>query len=197
MNLEQERYNAAWATGDYKPLVGLYYVRLLYKSGFFNDCKTLLDVGCGTGAAVKYHREIGGIESYGIDFAEPAKDTWKELGIEDYCSVASAEDIPYPSNKFDMVTCTDMLEHVPEENVSKVFNEMWRVGDKDFLFIVALKPALSKMPHDGSEPHICLKDPQWWVDMAGKAGFRFKREPYVTNILVMEARKHRSLIYAH
>lgn len=191
---EQERYNAAWSTGDYKPMVGLYYARNLYKMNYFKDCKKLLDVGCGTGAAVKYHREIGGIDAYGIDFAEPAKETWKEIGVDKYCQVASAENIPYQSNEFDMVTCTDVLEHIPEENVQKALDEMWRVGSKDFFFIIALEPARSKMPHDGSEPHICLKSPNWWVDTIGQAGYRYKRDPYVTNILVLEARKYSSLV---
>jgi SAM-dependent methyltransferase len=186
---ECARYNAAWATGNYIPLVGIFYTRALTRQGYFGGCRNLLDVGCGSGVSVRYHREISGIEAYGIDFASPAVETWKKCGVDKFCSVASAEDIPFKDDTFDMVTCTDVLEHVPEENVPRVFAEMFRVGRNRFFFTVALEPAQEKMPHDGTEPHICLKPPEWWVEQAGKAGFRYPEPPYVTNILVMKARK--------
>ena len=186
---EVERYNEAWATGDYAPLKGFVTVRCLYRTHYFNGYKKLLDVGCGPGAAVKYHREIGGIESYGIDFAESAIDTWKKCDVEEYCSVASAEDIPFKSNEFDMVTCTDVLEHIPEDNVKKTFDEMLRVGNKDFFFTIALEKAQHGMPHDGSEPHICIKSAEWWIERMVDSGYWFTAIPYVAlNTLCIQAR---------
>lgn len=177
---EAERYDEAWATGEYNPLIGLTYVRCLYRTYFFRGYKTLLDVGCGMGVAVKYHREVGDIEAYGIDFAKSAAEAWKIMGSDKWCSVASAEDIPFPDNSFDMVTCTDMMEHVPRENVKRVLDEMYRVGRQDFYFIIALCEALHKMPQDGTEPHICIEHPQWWTDQIQKAGYRFNTDPYAT-----------------
>jgi SAM-dependent methyltransferase len=191
---EAARYNAAWATGQYKPLVGLFYTSTLYKQGYFNGYKRLLDVGCGTGAAVRYHREIGGLEAYGFDFAQPAMDVWRNHEVDRYCVVGSAEDIPFRSDSFDIVTCTDVFEHIPEENVPAVLREMYRVGNNHFFFAIALKAAYEKMPHDGSEPHICVKTPEWWVGQMGRAGFRFRRDPYVTNVLIVDARKGSGLI---
>jgi SAM-dependent methyltransferase len=186
---EVERYNQAWETGDYDPMIGLLYTRCLYRTFFFDDYNTILDVGCGTGAAVRYHREIGEKEAYGIDFAEPATKFWDKLQVKDWCTVASAEDIPYKDNTFDMVTCTDVLEHIPESSVVKVLQEMLRVG-KNFFFTVALVPAKHKMPHDGSEPHICLKPAVWWIKTMGEAGYRFPTTPYVARFtLMVRARK--------
>jgi len=186
---EANRYDDAWATGDYNPMVGMYYVRCLYRDDYFAKCKNLLDVGCGTGAAVRYHREIGGIEAYGIDFAQQAIDTWKQFLVDKFCFVGAAEDIPFKDNAFDFVTCTDMLEHIPEENVPRVLKEMFRVGRDRFFFAVSLAPANVKMPHDGSEPHVCLKEPEWWVEQIGRVGYRYPVSPYVTNLLVIKARK--------
>lgn len=190
---EQKRYSEAWETGTYIPMIGLSYIRLLYKEGYFDGFKTLLDVGCGTGMAVRYHREIGGINAYGIDFAKPAMGMWKEICADNYCSVASAEAIPFRDETFDMVTCTDVMEHIPEENVSQALKEIYRVGKNRFFMTIALNPAEKKMP-DGSEPHICLKKPEWWIEKMGRIGYRFWREPYVTNILVINARKGSNLV---
>lgn len=181
---EADRYDEAWKTGKYKPLNGLINVQCLYRTYFFRGYKNLLDVGCGTGVAVRYHREVGGIEAFGIDFAKSAIPTWHELGAEKWCSVASAEDIPYKDNQFDMVTCTDMLEHVPEEHVPRVLREMYRVGRGDFLFMICLVPALIKMPTDGSEPHVCLKSPEWWVDRMGEIGYRFESYPTCNKMML-------------
>lgn len=186
---EQARYNAAWATGKYKPMIGLAYVQCLYRTYYFEGYKTLLDVGCGTGAAVKYHRVVGGINAIGMDFAAEAVPTWKKMGVDHFCVVASAEDIPFADGTFDMVTCTDMLEHIPEKSVRQVLGEMYRVGRRDFWFTVALKPATHKMPHDGSEPHVCLKPPEWWLEEMVRIGYRFHSMPFANHTLVVEARK--------
>ncbi len=185
---EAKRYNEAWATGDYDPMVGLVNVRDFYLRGVFRDHKTVLDVGCGTGAAVRYHREIGGKEAYGVDFAKPAGDFWKRFDVDRYCVVGSAEEIPFRDNHFDIVTCTDVFEHIPEENVSRVLDEMYRVGKRDFLFLIALKKANIKMP-DGSEPHICIKPPEWWVEKVHKAGFKMPAKMAYTAVLCIKAQK--------
>ena len=188
---EAERYDKAWETGGYVPYIGLAYTQCLYRTRFFEGYKKILDVGCGAGLSVRYHREVGGIEAYGIDFAKSATDTWKKCEVDKYCSVASAEQIPFKDNEFDMVTCTEMLEHIPEESVKQVFSEMLRVGSKSFFFTVALSPAVHKMPHDGSEPHICLKPDVWWVEAMGRLGYIFTALPHVARwVLFIQARKH-------
>jgi ubiquinone/menaquinone biosynthesis C-methylase UbiE len=174
---ENQRYNEAWATGDYRPMNGLAHVQCLYRTYFFAEYRTLLDVGCGMGVAVRYHRDIGGIKAYGIDFAKPAIEAWHEMGVKDWCLVASAESIPFHDNEFDMVTCMDMMEHVPEANVDQVLREIYRVSKNDFLFMICLVPSQHKMPHDGSEPHICLKTAEWWVEKMGRIGYRYRLNP--------------------
>lgn len=165
-------------------------VRCLYMTHYFSGYRTLLDVGCGTGAAVKYHRVIGGINAVGMDFAAGAVPTWKKMQVNHCCVVASAEDIPFADGMFDMVTCTDMLEHVPERNVRQVLGEMYRVGRRDFWFTVSLRTAKHKMPTDGSEPHVCIKPPEWWLEEMVRIGYRFHSVPFTAyNTLIVEARR--------
>lgn len=169
---ERSRYNAAWETGDYDPILGLIKIRYFYANHKFDAHRSVLDVGCGTGATVRYHREIGGKDAWGVDFAQPATKYWRELGVDKYCVIGSAEELPFKSDSFDVVTCMDVLEHIPEQNVQSVFREMKRVGRRDFLFIIALTEAAIKMPHDGSEPHICVKSPRWWLDQIHGVGLK-------------------------
>lgn len=161
---ETERYNQAWATHKYVPSFGPRVIDWLFKKFDFSKVKRMLDVGCGLGSAVKYCRDRG-IEAYGIDIAKEARPYWIVNGIEDYCKVASASSIPYPDEYFDFVLCTEVLEHIPEEGIGKVLEEIYRVGSGDFFMTIATTPAMERMPHDGSEPHLCIKPVWWWEQM--------------------------------
>jgi ubiquinone/menaquinone biosynthesis C-methylase UbiE len=167
---EAKRYDEAYATGQYVPTFGPWFFGTMVKAFNLSRIKTMLDVGCGTGITVKLARHIG-IKAFGIDFAKSASEQWKKNGVGNYCQVASADAIPYGDDEFDLVLCTEMLEHIPEKGVPKVLREMYRVGRGDYVFTVALGVANIKMPTDGSEPHVCVKPAWWWEQQAVHAGY--------------------------
>jgi SAM-dependent methyltransferase len=167
---EAKRYDEAYATGQYVPTFGQWFLGYLLRKFDFSKIKTLLDVGCGTGAAIKLARHIG-VKAYGIDFAKSASEQWVKNGVEKYCQVASADAIPYGDNEFDLVLCTEMLEHIPEKGVPRVLQEMYRVGRGDFMFSISLGYAYHKMPTDGSEPHVCVKPVWWWEQLLVNTGY--------------------------
>jgi len=83
------------------------------------------------------------------------------------------------------------MEHIPEENVDHALKEMFRVGRNDFFFSICLIPAKHKMPHDGSEPHVCLKPAEWWIEKMGRIGYRYTAWPhsYFQYEVFLQARK--------
>jgi len=167
---EQIRYNAAYRTGHYLAKNGQMIWEQVFDLYDLSKIRTVLDVGCGLGTGVAMCRNEG-IEAYGIDIAEPAAKYWDMANITKFCKVASADQIPFPDSMFDFVVCTEVMEHIPEEGVLDVLREIYRVGSNVFLFTVALKPARYKMPHDDSEPHICIKGVEWWTEKMVEAGF--------------------------
>ncbi|MFN7094333.1 MAG: cation:dicarboxylate symporter family transporter, partial [Burkholderiales bacterium] len=90
-----------------------------------NEIK-ILDVGVGMGRLIdKIRSNLSNdmrIAFYGIDIALPYLLIAKAKGIE--VALSSVEDIPYITNCFDMVICTDVLEHVFDLNLalSKIVN---------------------------------------------------------------------------
>lgn len=104
--------------------------------------KTVLDWACGKGCL---GRQLGR-PIWEFDLAIPGKDE----------SAAPAE----------FVACIDTLEHVEEECLPAVLDDLRRVTQKVVYFSIALTPALKSLP-DGRNTHILLRDEAWWKAKLG------------------------------
>lgn len=97
----------------------------------FKSKKTLkvLDVGVGLGRLLEKVGSIHkNIDMYGMDIAMPYLKEAKAKGI-DVC-FSKIEDMPYQDDCFDIILCTDVLEHVFDLNlcVSKILSVLKRGG---------------------------------------------------------------------
>jgi ubiquinone/menaquinone biosynthesis C-methylase UbiE len=88
----------------------------------------VLDVGCGNGYVLSRYAK-GGAEVYGVDLTQAGIDLCRrrfELsGIRGSFTVGSAEDLPYPSDTFDVVCSMGVLHHTPD--TPKAVDEIFRV----------------------------------------------------------------------
>ena len=73
----------------------------------------LLDVGCGSGSLLK---KFDNVNRFGIDIS--AKYLEHLSGENITLCLSLIEDMPFKDNYFDMITCTDVLEHVLDLNGS-------------------------------------------------------------------------------
>jgi SAM-dependent methyltransferase len=71
----------------------------------------VLDVGCGMGRLLEPFAEF---RRYGMDISAAYLDHAQRQGIE--VCLARVEDMPYTDGLFDVVVCTDVLEHVLDLN---------------------------------------------------------------------------------
>ncbi len=106
---------------EFKPLHDINPLRLNYIkqqcSGSLKN-KKILDVGCGGGILAESLALEGAIVT-GIDMAEASLEVAKlhllESGLEvDYQKIPVEEFAEQHTEKFDVVTCLEMLEHVPD-----------------------------------------------------------------------------------
>jgi len=163
-------YDDAYSSGIYKPGCGK--ITWEHIAGKVNaevfEINKCLDVGCGTGTGIKYAREQGW-NVFGCDIADISMH-WKKNNVEDYCTVASAMDLPYKDEEFDFVMCNDVLEHIHEDDILLTLKEIFRICKR----LVFLSICLVHEWHPVKGfifSHICLKPVDWWIQKILKAGF--------------------------
>jgi ubiquinone/menaquinone biosynthesis C-methylase UbiE len=94
---------------------------------------TVLEVGCGTGSLTLAAKEQVGSsgEVVGIDLAPEmvakARHKSERKGADVSFQEGSIANIPFPDNRFDVVMCSFMIFHMPEEVRCKGFREIYRV----------------------------------------------------------------------
>ena len=128
-----------------------------------NNCKTLLDYGCGK--AIPYDKdrckevglrnpvqELCNIESF--DLYDPAYEKYAEL----------------PDKKYDIVVCTDVLEHIAEQDIDYVLTQILSRSNKVVFLNISCRPAVKHFKEGkfkGKNVHISVFDPSWWGHKIG------------------------------
>lgn len=68
-----------------------------------------------------------------------------------------------PDKKYDGVICVEVLEHVPEEELSLVLTNIFSKAINFAFFTVCTRPA-KKLFDDGTNVHVTIRDLDWWTD---------------------------------
>ena len=98
------------------------------------DAKTIIDCGCGDGRLVNRLRQTNRWELMGLDFCE---ESLKSVQTQKMC--ADASDMPFSDGSYDLVICSEVLEHLPAETYKKTVSELTRVSAKYLLISVPYK----------------------------------------------------------
>ncbi len=125
---------------------------------------TLLDYGSGKGGLYQ-------------DSPKHAPDSrYKMLadwpGVTVTCYDPGYEPFSQPvAGHFDAVISTDMLEHVPEEDVPWVLDELFARARRFLYLVAACFPARKHLP-DGQNAHCTVMPPAWWAGQLEAAARR-------------------------
>lgn len=101
----------------------------------------LLDYGCGQSRLIDWLAKMNDAKGLRFDPAIPAYDT-------------------PPSGPVDAVICTDVLEHIPEENVIEFLGKI-RTLTGNAYFNVSVREAFENLPN-GENAHCTVKPAKWW-----------------------------------
>ncbi len=87
-----------------------------------------------------------------------------------------------PDETFDGVVCTDVLEHIPEEDIDWFLRELFRFADRFVYANIASYPARKTLPN-GWNAHVTVKEPRWWRERITAAARGWRGEAYVFQVL--------------
>lgn len=103
-----------------------------------SDKKTLgkvLDVGCGDGTILYILQKDIDMEAYGIDISMNAVKKAKQREIKAKVCDLNKE-ISFPNNYFNVILCTDVLEHLFSPETA--LKEIYRVSKQDAIIIFSI-----------------------------------------------------------
>ncbi len=135
-----DQYKQLHSGGDYGASSHV-FTRMLMPYIRAIDPESILDFGCGQSTLVDILSEKSQVKGYRFD---PAIEEFSVMPIE----------------KADFVINTDVLEHVPEDEIAPLLNSIRKVSENAF-FNICIVPALQILPN-GQNAHCTVRSPQWW-----------------------------------
>jgi len=131
---------------EFKPLHAINPLRLSWIKTFINlEGKKVVDIGCGGGILTESLAQSGA-ETTGIDLSEKALKVAElhalEVGANLTYRAISAEDLAQEqAGQYDVVTCMEMLEHVPDPaSVVKACADLCKPGGTLFFSTLNRNP---------------------------------------------------------
>lgn len=132
----------------------------------------VLCVGCGNGfEVIEYLNQ--GHDAYGTEL-HPI-DNVKIL--EGRIINAVVPNLPFKDKEFELLHCTEVLEHIPPETTDAFLTECVRVSNKQFFSIAT--------EMDSYKTHINIQTPTWWIEKFVKNNvpvMNFQFGPMLSNI---------------
>ncbi|ATC94655.1 bifunctional 2-polyprenyl-6-hydroxyphenol methylase/3-demethylubiquinol 3-O-methyltransferase UbiG [Pseudoalteromonas tunicata] len=173
-------------TGDFKPLHEINPLRLDFimdHAGGLFDKKTL-DVGCGGGILSESMARMGASVT-GIDMGQEPLNVAKlhslETGVKvDYVQTTAEDFANQHPASFDVITCMEMLEHVPDpESIIQSIAQLVKPGGqvffstlnktlKSYLFAIVGAEKILKMVPNGTHDHQKFIRPAQLINWAEK-----------------------------
>jgi len=122
--------------------------------------KSIVDLGCGTGAWLRAANELGITEILGIDNHQQTE--MLEINPEYYQKQNIESDFNI-DRKFDMAICLEVAEHLPEASADLIVNKLINLSD-----VVLFSAAI---PRQGGTNHRNEQWQEYWVNKFYNAGF--------------------------
>ncbi len=128
----------------------------------FGQGKSALDIGCAYGYTSQMLSSLG-YETVGVDVSAWGTKQAKSLLGSEFLVCDVQTPLPFNADKFDLVTCFDVLEHLP--NPEKALSNMFDVCKGALVCTTPNKKVekpIRKLMRDYDETHISVKTPTDW-----------------------------------
>lgn len=126
--------------------------------------ESVLDVGCGLSAYLWQLREWFGVDGCcGVDITGESAIAQRIRGIVGTIRDVGADGLIQQDKSVQIITCFDVLEHLPPESLDFVLAEFCRVARDGFIVTVGTHESVARGNQD--EPlHLTIKPLAWWEE---------------------------------
>ena len=121
------------------------------------ELETMADIGCGTGEAMRWFQETGGISVLGVEGLE-----WNANKCPSPTLVHDLNNGPCHFKPVDMIWCSDMAEHIEERFVHNLLDTLTQCS------VLAMCQGTEIDPHGWH--HVNNQPQEYWVDKLAKYG---------------------------
>lgn len=142
-----EQYRALHQQGKFLGLSVLKFADEIGELIRAYEVKTVLDYGSGQGHQYMPPHSLQKKWDVDVTMYDPAVEGLDNL----------------PIGKWGAVICSDVLEHVPENDLPTMFNRIFARAHRFVFLTVCTRPAKKTFP-DGTNVHITLKPMAWWEE---------------------------------
>src|SRR5512139_2210554 len=171
---EAQKYDAVWQHDAYRRVApGEHHVERFIDLARPQRHHVVCDFGCGTGRGAFKIAALADVSVVGVDFAGNSLDpaVREHLG-ERFRFVR--HDLTAPLNEtYDFGFCTDVLEHIPPEDVDKVLTNIGTAAKKVYFAISTVPDVMGALV--GEPLHLTVESPFWWHDKLKEVGYRIDR----------------------
>ncbi|WP_424975166.1 class I SAM-dependent methyltransferase [Dinoroseobacter sp. S124A] len=140
---EYRKVHAGKVYGQTSELLTGYILRQV---AFLPPPRRIFDYGCGQARTVDWLAKIFDAEAYRYD-----------PGLPDHAE--------RPEVTADLVICTDVMEHIPLEDVDRVLAEIRSISPHAFFNISCVKAA--EILPNGENAHCTVRPARWWATRLG------------------------------
>lgn len=172
MNPEQAKYEQLWSEHPQYRIVapGENLADSFLQIAKPQSYHTVADFGCGTGRGALRIREKTGATVRMFDFSMACLDTKVACSLGEGFSFTQ-HDLTEPfAEKFDLGYCTDVMEHIPPEDVERVLLNLGVACKRLFLCISTEDDVMGALI--GAPLHLTVKPALWWHTLLEELGFR-------------------------
>ncbi len=137
--------------------------------------KTILDYGAGKGV----HYQLYEGEAENSRFRSQPE--WPGVKVSCYDPCYAPFSLPY-EEKCDGVISTDVVEHLPPDDVPWVLDEMFKAANK-FVYVATVSFPAKKSLINGANAHSTVAPPSWWQ---GQMELAARRHPNIRWVLTCD-----------
>jgi hypothetical protein len=175
MTIYEKDYFVNGDFDDYNNCKGI----IEYQASMFNDLfkpTTVFSAGCAYGHEVTWFNQKGIISS-GCDISEWAT---SQNPFIHQCRLEDLHKLRIPT--WDLVICTEVLEHIPEENIDKAIDNLYEIA-KEYLVLTI------DFTKGDMDAHITVHPREWWEEKFSKFERDIEKEKILDNDKVSQDMK--------